>query len=142
MRISAASLSNEKNQEVLRSTNTGVQERCRASGREAVASRMRRSSGFAISANNRLAGFFRRQTLAAGFRGPLFHRRLQPDTFNRADFRKAGAADDEACLVGFTGRGLLFRHVRSLADFPLFCDVQGLDRRVKPGQPGHDELIC
>ena len=56
-----------------------------------------------MGANDHLAEFFRGKTLAAGFRGTLFHGWLQSNAFNRADFRKAGTAKDEARLAAFSG---------------------------------------
>src|SRR6266849_4743601 len=67
-----------------------------------------------MGANDYFAEFFRGKTLAAGFCGTLFHGRLQSNAFNRADFRKAGPAKDEARLAAFSGRALLLLHVRNL----------------------------
>jgi hypothetical protein len=57
----------------------------------------------------------RGKALAAGFRGTLFHGRLQSNTFNRTDFRKAGTAKHEARFAVLSGRALLLWHVRNLS---------------------------
>ena len=74
-----------------------------------------------MGANDHLAEFFRGKTLAAGFCGTLFHGRLQSNAFNRADFRKAGPAKDEARLAAFSGRAFLLWHVWNLPHIFLFA---------------------
>jgi hypothetical protein len=82
------------------------------------------NSGFAMGANDHLAVRFSGQPLAGGFGSPLFHSRLQLNTFNRTDLREAGAADDEARVPIFSGRALLLWHVWSLSQFLLFAAPQ------------------
>ncbi len=79
-----------------------------------------RSSGFAVGANDHLAVFFGRQALAVGFCGPLFHRRVQLNAFNRADLGKARAADDEAGFGALSILRFLPWHARNLSLFLPF----------------------
>ena len=91
-----------------------------------------------MGANDHLAEFFRGKTLAAGFCGTLFHGWLQSNAFNRADFRKAGPAKDEARLAAFSGRALLLWHVRkSTTYFPVCHAVSGecSPRPLANGEP-------
>jgi hypothetical protein len=65
------------------------------------------NSGFAVGADDRLAVFLSGQALAGGLRGAVFHRRLQLNTFNRADPCEAGTTNDEAGFAAFSCRALL-----------------------------------
>jgi hypothetical protein len=56
-----------------------------------------------MGTKDRLATFFCGQAFVNGFRSPGFHRWLQSNTFNRADLRKAGAANNEARFAVFSG---------------------------------------
>jgi len=58
--------------------------------------------------------------LASAARG-----RVQSNTFNRADFCKAGLAQDEARFAVSSGRALLLRHVRNLSHIFLFATLSG-----------------
>jgi hypothetical protein len=66
----------------------------------------RKSAG----AGHRLAIFLGGQALAGGLRGAIFHRRLQVNTFNRADLCEAGTTNDEAGFAAFSCRALLPGH--------------------------------
>jgi hypothetical protein len=74
-----------------------------------------------MGANDRPAIFVRGKALAACFCGALFHGRVQSNTFNRADFRKAGAAQDESGFAAFSGRALLLWHAGNLSHIFLFA---------------------
>jgi hypothetical protein len=80
---------------------------------------------FAMGANDHLAIFVRGKALAAGVCGALFHGRAQSNTFNRADFRKAGLAQDEARFAASSGRALLLWHARNLSHIFLFATPSG-----------------
>jgi hypothetical protein len=81
---------------------------------------------------------------AAGFRSPFFHRRLQSNAFNRADFCKSGAADDEACLVVFpVGRFCfgMFGVYQICRCFAMFKTWMAGSSPIKSGTGAdHDEL--
>ena len=88
-----------------------------------------------MGANDHQAIFVRGKALAAGFCGALFHGRPQSNAFNRADFRKAGLAQDEARFpVGRFCFGMLgIYHIFS--GLPRHPDEGGTPRlrRKRPG---------